>query len=104
MVANIGLQTKSAAQSVNFVLKTATNGIKNAGGTTTLALAGKNELAKTGTTALQVIKEAGTKSLSKGKIAALITAGVAGLALIASAVNDKKEEAVIQDQPQKLYA
>ena len=67
MVANIGLQTKSAAQSVNFVLKTATNGIKNAGGTTALALAGKNELAKTGTTALQVIKEAGTKSLSKGK-------------------------------------
>ena len=33
MVANIGLQTKSAAHSVNFVLKTATNGIKNASGT-----------------------------------------------------------------------
>ena len=98
MVANIGLQTKSAAQSVNFVLNTATNGIKNAGGTTALALAGKNELAKTGTTALQVIKEAGTKSLSKWKIAALITAGGVGRALIAFAATHKKEEEGFPEQ------
>lgn len=103
MVANVGLHTQSAIG--GLVSQTATSGIKKAGDTAELVLANKNELAKTGTTALTVIKDAVTKNLSKGKIAALIGGGIAAVALVAAALNNNKNadnEAAAQKQT--LYA
>ena len=103
MVANVGLHTQSAIG--GLVSQTATSGIKKAGDTAELVLANKNELAKTGTTALTVIKDAAAKNLSKGKIAALIGGGIAAVALVAAALNNNKNadnEAAAQEQT--LYA